>query len=216
MSRVLNVAALWLLWMVQGIAAQAPASRAGRRVLLPREMEVALARSAAPASVSARARVLIFTDSGYVEAERGSSAVTCIVSRSWSTSIEPQCFDAEASVTILPAEMRRIELYHIGQSYEAVEREIANGFGSGTFRPPHRPAMTWMMSEGQQLVGDDGKAVGKWRPHVMIYYPWLSNADLGLAPTPDFGAGMVSEEGKPTSNLMIVMPTFVAVSAVSR
>src|SRR5947199_126587 len=83
--------------------------------LLAREFEIALARSAAPASVSANARVLIMVDSGFVIGAEGTNGVTCVVNRSWPTSLEPHCFDSEASATILPIELRRTTLYHQGK-----------------------------------------------------------------------------------------------------
>lgn len=185
--------------------------RAGRRPLLPRDSEIALARSAAPPSVSARARVLVFADTGFVVADSGSNGVTCIVNRSWPASLEPHCFDAEASVTILPMELRRTMLYHRGRSDADVERDIGEGLSKGTFRTPRRPAMTYMMSDGQRLIGDDGVAAGHWRPHIMIYYPYLKNADVGFGSAPDMKVGMVADEGGATSSITIVMPQFIPV-----
>jgi hypothetical protein len=69
--------------------------------------------------------------------------------------------------------------------------------------------MTYMMSSAQVLYDDDGKHVGRWRPHLMIYYPYLSGTALGLAATPDMRVGMVSEEGTPGSCLILIMPGFV-------
>ena len=199
----------------QSVDAQAPVTRAGRRTVMPREQEIVLARSAAPAGVSARSRVLVFTDSGFVIGDAGSSGVTCIVNRSWPGSLEPHCFDSEAAETILPIEIARTMLYHRGRSEADADREIADGLASGRFRLPRRPAMSYMMSEGQVLIDDDGKTVGKWRPHLMIYYPYLKNDDVGFNSTPDMKVGVVSESGRATSNLMIVMPQFIAVAAKS-
>ena len=198
--------------VVEGIGAQTPVSRAGRRSVMPRDSEIVLARSAAPASVSAKARVLVFVDSGFIEGEAGSNGVTCIVNRSWPTSLEPHCFDNEAAETILPIELARTMMYHRGRTEADADREIADGLASGRFRLPRRPAMSYMMSDGQILVDDDGKKVGRWRPHIMIYYPYLKNADVGFNSTPDMKVGMVSESGRATSNLMIVMPQFIAVT----
>ncbi len=71
--------------------------RAGRRQRMRVDSEVALARSAAPSSVSDPATVLVLADSGYVVARSGTNAVTCLVNRSWLHSLEPQCYDAEAT-----------------------------------------------------------------------------------------------------------------------
>jgi len=190
---------------------QAP-SHTGRRSLMAREVEIALARSAAPASVSAAATVMIFTDSGFVVAERGTNGVTCIVNRSWPTSLEPHCYDQEGTGTLLRIEMRRTLMFHRGGSNAEVERAIADGLASGDFRLPARPAVTYMMSEAQQLIGDDGTPAGKWRPHIMIFYPYLTNEALGLASAPDMRVGMVSDAGKPTATLVIPMTQFVKVA----
>ena len=150
------------------VEAQERASRVGRRSMMPRADEVALARSAAPASVSSTARVLVFADTGFIVADPGSNNVTCIVNRSWPASLEPHCFDSESAETILPMEIARTMLYHRGRSEADADREVADGLASGRFRLPRRPAMSYMMSEGQVLVDDEGKMVGRWRPHIMI------------------------------------------------
>jgi hypothetical protein len=196
-----------LLWSTTAAAQSAAGRREGRRTLLPRAEEIALARSAAPAAVSARARVLVFTDSGYVVADSGSSGVTCVVNRSWPRSLEPHCYDEEGAASIMLMELRRTELFHRGASAADVERETAAALASGRFRLPHRPSLTYMMSSAQILYDDDGRHVGSWKPHVMIYYPYLTNIGLGL------GAGapgmVVSEEGTPLSTLVLVMPSSI-------
>jgi hypothetical protein len=185
------------------------AGQSGPRKLLARAEEIALARSAAPADVSKGATVWVLTDSGYVVAEQGTNGVACYVGRSWIASVEPHCFDAEGAATILPMEMRTVELRHRGMSNEDVEREIAAGLSSGRFRTPRRPALSWMLSGAQQLISDDGKPVGSWRPHLMIYYPYLTAAELGLGAVPNLKGAVLVDGGTPTSNLMIVTTDFV-------
>lgn len=185
--------------------------RAGPRKPLPRSEEVALARSAAPTSVSATASVWVFTDTGYVLAERGSSGNACYVSRSWPTSIEPHCFDAEGATTIMPLHMHEVLLLHRGMTPAEAEREIGALIASGKLRLPRKPSLSYMMSAGQQLIGDEGQPAGRWQPHVMIYYPWLESTQLGTK-TPDPRAGMITGSGTATSSIMIVMPEFVPVS----
>jgi hypothetical protein len=77
-------------------------SEPGPRKLLPRAEEIALARSAAPASVSDSATIYLLTDSGYAVGVKGTSGAACYVSRDWIASIEPHCFDPEGAETILP------------------------------------------------------------------------------------------------------------------
>jgi hypothetical protein len=203
------VSLLLMTAAVPAAAQQSGAGRPGPRPLLPRDQEVALARSAAPSSVTAGARIYVFTDTGYVVAERGTTDVACLVNRSWPESLEPECFDPEAAATIMPMEMRRTLLLHRGRPADQVERDIADGLAAGTFRAPSRLAVQYMMSAGQRLVSDEGKPVGAWRPHVMIFYPYLTNALVGHHGEPDLSAGMVVDPGRPTANLMVVVPAFV-------
>ena len=201
-----------LLASIGGAQTLAP-TRAGPRPLLPRDYEIALARSAAPPSISARARVLAFTDSGFVVADSGSNGVTCVVDRSWPQSLEPHCYDAEGTASILPQSLRRTELAHRGEREEEIDRDVAAGLATGRFRIPRRPALTYMMSAAQVLYDDNGRRVGAWRPHLMVYYPYLTNAELGLASRPDMQIGMVSEEGTPRASLVVVMAAFVPAPA---
>lgn len=208
--RVIVAAMLVLTAAATGLAAQAAgAGQSGRRALLPREREIALARSAAPPSVSADARVLVLTDSGYVEGAAGTNGVTCLVNRAWLASLEPECFDAEAAATVMLAEIYRTEQYHRGRSTEEVAREVNARLGDGRLRLPRRPALVYMMSSGQQLIADDGRAVGSWRPHLMLSVPYLTNADLGLPDAPEMRAGFVSDSGKPWATLIIPLRDFV-------
>jgi hypothetical protein len=191
-------------------AQSAGTGRTGPRPLLPREREIALARSAAPPTVSRNATVMVLTERGFEVAQPGTNGVTCVVNRSHPQSLEPHCFDPEASATILPMELRRTELLREGRSTEEIDREIAAGLLNGTYRLPRRPAMSYMMSPEQVLHSDEGRNVGRWQPHLMIYYPHLSAADLGLGSEPSTAAATVVDEGRAVSNIMIVVQDFAS------
>lgn len=192
------------------------AGRAGPRPPMDRAAEIALARSAAPASVSAAARVLVFENGRFVVADSGRSGAACLVNRSWPASIEPECFDPEAAATVMPMTMRRLELHHRGVSPDEVSREIAAGLADGTFRLPSRPAVVYMMSAGQRLISDDGRPVGKWKPHLMIYSPYLTDVAVGHHGKPDMSGGLVVDPGQPTSNLLVIVPEFVPAPGADR
>ena len=188
--------------------------RAGARPMLPRAQEVALARSAAPASISDSATVYVFSDSGYVVAERGSNGAACYVSRSWPASIEPHCFDAEGSASIMRIHMREVELLHRGKTPDEADRMIAPEILTGKLRLPLTPAMSWMFSAEQKLISDSGQPAGRWRPHIMIYYPYLPAATGGEgAGAPEFQAGMISGAGTAQSSIIIPVHDFVPVKA---
>lgn len=191
-------------------AQSAAATRGGSRPLLPRAHEIALARSAAPGEVTTSATVLVLERGrGYIVADSGNNGVTCYVSRSQPESLEPHCFDQEGSQTILAMNLRRAELRELGKTENEIDQDVAEGLRTGRFRLPRRPAMSYMMSSAQVLYNDEGKRVGQWQPHIMIYVPYLTAADLGLGPTPSTRAAVVVDPGKPTANIMIVVKEFV-------
>lgn len=206
-ARCWPILTLLVLSAAPTAAQSAAAGRTGPRIMLPRDREIALARSAAPAEISRDATVMVFTERGFELAETGSNGVTCVVNRSQPESLEPHCFDAEGSATVLPIELRRTELLREGKNPAEIEREIGQGLLSGKYRLPRRPAMSYMMSSGQVLYDDDGKRVGKWQPHLMIFYPNLTQADLGG--TASLKAAVVVDPGQPLSNIMVVVKDFV-------
>lgn len=184
--------------------------------ILDLEREIALARSAAPATVSAEATVLVLRrGEGFVVGEEGTSGVTCLVDRTWPQTIEPHCYDPEGAETILPMRLRWAELRERGWPKERIDADIEEGIAAGRFRLPNRPVLTWMMSDGQVLYDDDGSFVGKWQPHLMIYYPGLTEGELGLSGGAYRHGPFLSDAGKPTSTLIIMMPEFVPVESVA-
>jgi hypothetical protein len=177
--------------------------------LIDEAREIALARSAAPDAVSAEATVLVLRRGGYAVAVEGTNGVTCYVSRSRPESLEPHCFDQEGSETILAMQLRRAELREQAKSREDIEQTLARELADGTFRLPSRPAMSYMMSGGQVLYNEEGQHVGKWRPHLMIYVPFITSEQLGLYGAPSTEAAIVVDSGKPTANIMVVVESFV-------
>ena len=182
----------------------------GARELLPRAEEIALARSAAPATVSASASIYVLTGDGYALAAEGSNGAACYVSRDWLTSLEPHCFDPEGAATIMKLHMRRVDLLHAGVDLEEAGASVMAELLRGEHRLPRRPAMSWMQSSAQRLVAPDGRQVGAWKPHVMIYYPFLAADELALAGAESTPASaMISDGGTPLSTLVVVVPDFV-------
>ncbi len=177
--------------------------------LLSEVAEIALARSAAPQSVSGEATVLVLRGDQYAVALEGTSDVRCMVSRSQPGSLEPICYNAEAARTIMQIEIRRVESRLAGKSTDEIEREVAYAIGSGELRLPSRPAIAYMLSSGQILISPDGNNVGSWLPHVMLYEPYITAADLGLPSQPSPDAAMVFGEGESTASIIVVVRDFI-------
>jgi hypothetical protein len=89
------------------------------------------------------------------------------------------------------------------------EREVQAAIDRGEIRVPSRVAVSWMQSSAQRLISDDGRPVGAWQPHLMLYSPDFTAVDLGLASGAGAGGIMVVDPGTPKAMLLIVAGEFV-------
>jgi hypothetical protein len=174
-----------------------------------RDQEIRLAKSAAPAEISKDAKVWVLENGHYVVADQGRSTEACVVTRSQSQAFEPQCGDAEADATILAVERYRVEERLAGKSTDQIKRDIDDGFKSGRFHAPKRPALIFMQSSAQILAKPDGTIIGKWMPHLMVFYPQMHDSDLGLVASEDMNIPSVLDPGTSHSAMVIVMHDWV-------
>jgi hypothetical protein len=153
--------------------------------LMPdRAAEIALARSAAPAAISADATVLVLQPHGYVTAIQGKNGFVCVVERAWMSPFDapqfwnpklrgPICFNPQAAKSILPMTYKRTLLVLSGKSREQIKKEIELAFASKQLPPLEPGAMSYMMSKQGYL--DD--KFGHWMSHLMFYT--ATNVDWG-------------------------------------
>jgi hypothetical protein len=195
----------------QSVAPVAPGSIAEPELVrrLSRSEEIRLARSAAPPAVSADAGVMVLEGDRFVEAERGASGVTCLVARSEPKSLEPICYDPEASRTWLPIDIQSTEQRLAGRTRAEIKADVAEGLRTGRFRLPSRPALAYMLSAAQDLYDEEGKQAGAWHPHLMIWTPHLTAQDLGLPTGGSVRHVMVFESGTPMAQIVIPVPNAV-------
>ena len=147
--------------------------------LIPsQDAEIALARSAAPKSISDAADVMVLTRDGYTTAAKGTNGFVCIVERSWAASTtepefwnakvrSPNCFNAAAAKTVLPILFVKTKLVLAGKSKTEIASAISSALDSKQIPPLELGAMCYMMSS-QQYLNDTGKA---WHPHLMFFIP---------------------------------------------
>ena len=156
--------------------------------LMDRQAEIDLALSAAPASISSHASVLVLTPKGYVTAVKGSNGFTCLVERSWDNPFEaPEfwnpkiraavCNNAAASRSVMQYVFFRASLALAGVSKEQMFERIKAAVAANQLPVPEWGSMAYMMSKGTYL-GDSAKA---WHPHVMVYAPKGDGANAGAA-----------------------------------
>jgi hypothetical protein len=150
------------------------------------EAEIALARSAAPPSISADAEILAFGPKGYETAVKGKNHFVCIVERAWSNNYDkpdfwnpkvrqPHCFNQAAARSVLPAYLKRTEWVLAGLSRSEMFDRTKTAVAAHEFGPPELGSMVYMMSKDTYLA--DG--VGHWYPHLMFLLPRTSAQEWG-------------------------------------
>lgn len=70
----------------------------------PAAIQIALAESAGP-PVGADAAIFTIGPKGYTKARDGRNGFTCLISRQRRDTLEPECFDAEGTATVVPVRM---------------------------------------------------------------------------------------------------------------
>ena len=163
--------------------------------------EIALALAALPAPLRADAGVYVLGPTGYRLARPGTSGVHCLVSRDRPDSQEPICWDREGSETILPLALAKAEWRAGGATEQEIDRREHEGFATGRFRAPRRAGVSYMLSTENWVF--NGQRVIKYHPHVMVYAPYVTNADIA-ATGKDPHAPWVLNEGSPHAYIIVV------------
>ena len=140
--------------------------------------EIALARSAAPASISDGAEILVLTHKGYETAVQGTNGFLCIVERSWGQNTSdaefwnpkmraPHCFNEQAAKTFALIYLMKTRLVLAGKSNVEIGQAIESALDHQELPALEPGAMAYMMSKDQYL-NDRGKS---WHSHVMFFFP---------------------------------------------
>ena len=121
------VVVLAAVWQAQAQDAQTPYPSMAPldQYLMERNAEIALARSAAPESISRDAEVMVLGRHGYETAVKGKNGFVCMVERSWTAGIDdpdfwnpklraPICFNPPAARSYLPLTIKKTELVLAG------------------------------------------------------------------------------------------------------
>jgi hypothetical protein len=176
---VVSFLLIWALSAARHLQAQQDAGNSGVQ-MLPKELEIRLALSALPKRLREGASVRVLESTGYVRANAGTNAFTCIVSRrGGSGNLFPLCFDEEGTHSILPVYLDDALLQLKGATNEEINRQIAAGYEKGLYRPAARPGIAYMMSGAMFSKTGALEHVG---PHLMFYAPYLKDSDVGGAP----------------------------------
>jgi hypothetical protein len=162
----------------QDAKTQYPSMAALDQYLMERDAEIALARTAAPESISQDAEVLVLGPRGYETAVKGKNGFVCMVERSWTAGTDdpdfwnpklrgPICFNRPAARSQVPLTLKKTEVILASRSKERMSEAVKAAFDSKELSPPETGAMCYMLSK-QQYLGDSG---GQWHPHLMFFLP---------------------------------------------
>jgi hypothetical protein len=155
-----------------------PAMAALDQYLMPNESsEIALARSAAPASISQGAEVMVLRRDGYATAVKGKNGFLCLVERSWGKATDdpefwnprmraPHCFNAAAARTFAPIYLMKSKLVLAGKSQKEIAAATASALDRKELPALEPGAMAYMMSK-QQYLGDQDMS---WHSHTMFFF----------------------------------------------
>ncbi|TAN24349.1 MAG: hypothetical protein EPN33_00870 [Acidobacteria bacterium] len=190
-SRISAAAALAaLLFLAVRLPAQAmpqsyPHMTALARYLMPRAAEIALARSAAPPSVSAAATVLVLTPKGYVTAAKGSNGFVCLVERSWDSPFHSSkfwnphiqgadCLNAPAARSVLPIFLLRTKLALTRRSQAGILAGLRAAVAAHRLPPLAPNSFSFMLSKHSYITNSGGNAA-----HVMFFLPAVPSSEMG-------------------------------------
>ena len=160
-----------------------------------RNSEIALARSAAPESISRDAEVLVLGRHGWETASQGKNGFVCMVQRSWTVAPTddpefwnpklraPMCLNAAGVRSYLPRTIKKTDLILAGRTKAQMIDAIVAAIDKKELPEMESGAMCYMMSK-QGYVSDDD---GHWHPHLMFFLsrtdPAAWGADLPGSPT---------------------------------
>lgn len=154
--------------------------------LMNRDAEIALARSAAPDSISRDAAVLVLNRHGYETAVEGKNGWVCWVGRSWMAMFDhpefwnpkvraADCINPPAARSLLPYAYKRTELLLAGHSKQEVIAAIKSAIEKKELPALEPGTISYMMSKSSYLTDSGDHNV----PHIMFFQSVKDGAAWG-------------------------------------
>ena len=185
--------------LVVGLSAARPARAADAKAPYPsmapleqylvadRDAEIALARSAAPPSISQDATIMVLGRHGYETAVNGKNGFVCLVERAWMSGFQspefwnpknrsPVCYNPASTRSVVPLVTMRTEMILAGIPKEQIIEKLKAARAKKEVPPPEPGAMAYMMSKQAYLTdaGDHNLC------HVMFMTPTTDPASWGV------------------------------------
>src|SRR5581483_1855902 len=147
--------------------------------------EIALARSAAPESISRDADVMVLGPDGFETAVKGKNGFVCIVGRGWTSAADadfwnpkvrvPMCVNAPAARSYLVRVNKETEWGLAGLTQAQLTASITTAMNRKELPSMEPGAMCYMM--GRQGYGGD--VTPHWPSHLMFFYSDIDLATWG-------------------------------------
>lgn len=185
---------VWFLLLINfaaiGVTAQEAKYPSLSEFLMPQQAEIALAKSAAPDNISAKATIKVLTATGFQTVHEGENRFVCTVMRGSAAPTftpaqsrdfvydaklrAPICFNPQASETVMPYYELRNKLAMEGKTPDEITQAIQAAYSKGEL--PRRDGVSFAyMWSAEQTLGP----FGHWHPHMMIFCPYYENSMLG-------------------------------------
>ena len=155
-------------------------------LMVDREAEIALARSAAPDSISRDATILVLGRQGYETAVQGTNGFVCLVGRAWGAAFDwaefwnpkvraADCLNPQAARSILPIAYLRARMVMSGRSKAEMVSAVKAAYENKQLPDLESGAMDYMMSKSSYLTDEGDHNL----PHVMFYTTVKDGKDWG-------------------------------------
>lgn len=221
-----GLVALLLSLGATGMLAQKPKYPPLSDYMMPQDVEVSLAKSAAPASISEHATIKVFTSSGFRVVHEGDNGFVCIVMRGFTgaptftplpvrtyiaydpKTRAPICFDPQAARSVLPYYEFKNKLGLEGKTPEQIAEAVQAAYKNGVIPERHEVSFAYMWS-ADQILGP----AGHWYPHMMVYAPEYDNSMLGNNPFGSHLPVVGDDAGTPFAVLVIPVDPSLAIKA---
>ena len=180
--------ALAAAWQAQAQGGKSPYPNMAPldQYLMDRDAETALARSAAPESISKDATVMVLGRHAYETVVKGTNGFVCMVERSWTAPSDdpnfwnpklrgPICFNPQAARSYLLFTLKKTESVLASRSKAQMFAAIKTALDKKELPSMEPGAMCYMMSKQGYLSDSDGH----WHPHLMFFVPLTEPAVWG-------------------------------------
>jgi hypothetical protein len=181
-------AGLSAAWQIQAQDAKQPYPNMApiEQYRMERNAEIAMARTAAPASISNDAAVLVMGQKNYETAVEGKNGFVCLVSRSWMSPFDslefwnprnrsPECFNPPAALSLLPYVVKTTGMVLAGFSKTQILDGIKAAVDKKELGAPASGSLIYMMSREAYLTDQEPHNLD----HLMFDLPRMDGAAWG-------------------------------------